>query len=285
MTVTVSTAPPEHRTGELRLAVGLRDGRPVIAEQYHRGALKVLRPRILARTCLGVTVLNPGGGFLAGDGYATDLSVGPGAGLELTSQSATKVYRSPGPPTRQLIRLTAGPGALLDHRPEPLILYRDADFDQRLVVEADPTACVIVEDVVTAGWSADGSTHTWRSYRNRTTLTIGGRRCLTDVLVLGPAGTDPTTTALRRTASHLGTLLLTGPAACARLEDIRDLLAAAAPVWGAAGPVAVPGSATGGAVLVRAVAVGTEPLQQLFTRCADLVRADLGVPPREQHLW
>lgn len=279
------SAPAPH-TGELRLTVALRGGRPVIGEQYHHGALKVLRPRRLGETCLGVTVVNPGGGFLAGDRYRTGLTVGPGAGLEVTSQSATKVYRSPGPTTRQTIRLTAGPGALLDHRPEPLILYRDADFDQQVVVDAHPDACVIVEDVVTAGWSADGRTHSWRSYRNRTTLTVGGRRCLTDVLVLGPAAADPTTAALRRArCSHLGTLLLTGPTAVALLEDVRDVLAVSPQLRGAAGPVSVPGGLSGGAVLVRAVASGTEPLQRAFSRCADLVRAALGVPPREQHQW
>lgn len=294
---------PAPSTGELRLAVGLRSGRPVITEQFHQGALRVLRPRMLAPGCLGITVVNPGGGFLAGDHYRTDISVRAGAGLEVTSQSATKVYRSPGPPTRQVVHLSAGPGAFLDHRPEPLILYRDADFDQDVVVDVDPGACVIVEDILTAGWSPDGRTHNWRSYRNRTTLTIGGRRCLTDVIALGGGDADPTTASLRRrsqafrgtldpvarTPSHLGTLLLTGPGALSQLAGVRDLLATARDVRGAAGPLAQgdpkAGGIVGGAVLVRAVGPGTEPLQAVFACCADLVRAAAGMPPREQHQW
>lgn len=282
----VGKPPVPDTTGELRLGVELRAGAPVIADQFHRGALKVMRPRRLGPTCLGLTVVNPGGGFLAGDRYRTEVCVGAGAALELAGQSATKVYRSTESVTRQVIGLHAGPDALLDHRPEPLILFQDAAYDQMLHVQADATATVILEDIVTAGWSPDGRTHSWRSFRSRTTVTIGGRRTLTDVLVLGPADRDPATAALLRppaalgtpAASHLGTLVLTGPVALRQLDAIRDVLADATGLRAGA-------STCGDAVVVRALAGGTPPLQAVFTRCADLVRTAAGVPPREHHQW
>ena len=82
--------------GELELGITARPGRSVATHQFHRGALRVLRPHYLdASGQVTYTVVNPGGAYLDGDRYRVAVTVGDGADLLLTTQSATKVYRTP----------------------------------------------------------------------------------------------------------------------------------------------------------------------------------------------
>lgn len=84
--------------GELRLRIGVRGTRSVAVEQFHTGALRVLRPHYLDRSGqVCYTAINPGGGYLGGDWYRFQLDVDAGASVLFTSQAATKVYRTPRP--------------------------------------------------------------------------------------------------------------------------------------------------------------------------------------------
>ncbi len=74
-------------------------GRSVASRQFHEGALRVLRPHYLdesGQVCY--VMVNPGGGaYLGSDLFVVDVEVeAGGADLLLTTQSATKVYRTPG---------------------------------------------------------------------------------------------------------------------------------------------------------------------------------------------
>src|SRR5699024_12394541 len=40
--------------------------------------------------------------------------------------------------------------------PDQLILYRNADFRQRIVVNMHPQASLFLTDIITPGWSPDG---------------------------------------------------------------------------------------------------------------------------------
>src|SRR5689334_4145756 len=71
-----------------------------------------------------------GGGFVDRDAIGLDVDVAPGASLWLTTQSSTKIYRSPGG-TEQQLRARAGAGARLAIVPDPIVCFRDARHTQR----------------------------------------------------------------------------------------------------------------------------------------------------------
>src|SRR6476659_8447485 len=73
--------------GELELVVALRGQRTVAAHQYHRGALRVMRPHYLddsGQVCY--VVVNPGGAYLGADLFVLDVEVSDSASLLLTTQ-------------------------------------------------------------------------------------------------------------------------------------------------------------------------------------------------------
>ena len=92
----------EQPTGELSLRIERRrdanggDGSSVATSQFHRGALRVLRPYYADDSGQATyTVINPGGAYFGGDTYQLTLDVSDNAALRVTTQSATKVYKTP----------------------------------------------------------------------------------------------------------------------------------------------------------------------------------------------
>ena len=93
------------------MRIAVRGTKSVASHQFHRGALRVLRPHYLddsGQVCY--VVVNPGGAYLGADLYVIDVEVADGAKLLLTTQSATKIYRTPGSFAEQRMRLRLGRG-------------------------------------------------------------------------------------------------------------------------------------------------------------------------------
>lgn len=174
-------------TGELRLRIAQDAGRSIAVEQYHRGALRILRPLYLDTTGqVAYYVLNPGGGYLDGDTYLMEIEVQERASALLTTQSATKVYRTPTSLARQHTRVSLGPGAVLELVPDQLIAYRESSYLQTTVVDMDSSATFMSLEVVTPGWSPDGSGFGYDDVRMRTEISVDGRLAVVDNLRLVP---------------------------------------------------------------------------------------------------
>ena len=130
--------PPSNRRWEtLGLRVGLRGGRSIATRQYHQGALRVLRPHYLDGSGQVCYVWSIRAGPTWAATFTASTSRWTGRRLLLTTQSATKVYRTPGrAEQRRPIRL--GPGAQLEYVPDQLIAYREATYRQNTHVEMRP---------------------------------------------------------------------------------------------------------------------------------------------------
>jgi urease accessory protein len=214
--------------GELRLGVGISAGRSVALSQYHRGALRLLRPHYLddsGQACY--TMVNPGGAYLGGDLYTIDVAVDDGARLLLTTQSATKVYRTPGSCAEQRMDVRLGPGSSLEYVPDQLIAYRGASYRQSTRIDMDLSASLLLAEVVTPGWSPEGAGFRYDSIRMRTDIRRGGRLLAIDNVLLDPAaGGDVTGLGFMEGHSHLGSMLVVDPRVdAALLDEVHALLA------------------------------------------------------------
>lgn len=164
---------PAEWAGQLRLSVAERNGRSYAARQFHEGALRVLRPHYLDRSGqVTYTVVNPGGAYLGADAYLLDVAVERDASLALTTQSATKVYRTPQGPATQDMSVRLGPGSCLEHVPDQLIVYRGGSYLQRTRVDMDPAASLLLAEVVTPGWSPSGESFAYDELRLRTEVRV-----------------------------------------------------------------------------------------------------------------
>jgi len=103
-------------------------------------------------------LLNPTGGILAGDRLDTDISLGPGSRVCLSTPSATRVYRSPGPLAVQRITIDVARGAALEWMPDHLIPSPGAQLRQETEITLAPDATLLYLDAWATGRVARGET-------------------------------------------------------------------------------------------------------------------------------
>jgi urease accessory protein len=256
--------------GTLSLSIDRRGDRSIAVRQYHDGALRVLRPHYhdeSGQVCY--VVINPGGAYLGGDKYLIEVDVAPGAELLLTTQSATKVYRTPDSRAEQHLHIRLAAGARMELLPDPLIAYREASYGQVTVVEMDPGASFVMAEVVTPGWSPDGKLFRYDEIRMRNEISVGGRLAVLDNLLIRPGTGSPVDgMSFMDRHTHLGSLLVMDARVDAALVD--ELHAALAPLdpQGQLGITLLDGPG----LALRALSGSTEPLNEMLAAAVDLLR-------------
>ncbi|SEQ76344.1 urease accessory protein [Arthrobacter sp. OV608] len=261
--------------GELALSIEQRGGRSVATHQYHRGALRVLRPHYLddsGQVCY--VVVNPGGAYLGADLFLVDVEVQAGADLLLTTQSATKVYRTPGSFAEQRMAIRLGEGARLELVPDQLIAYREASYRQRTHVTVRPSSSLVMAEVVTPGWSPDGAAFRYEEVRLRNEIhveTEGDSQLLAlDNLLIRPPLGDVTGLGFMEGYSHLGSLVVVDPRVDQALAD--DLHSVTSENDALTG-ISITRSAAGTTGLVlRSLSNSTGELNRLLGACTALLR-------------
>jgi urease accessory protein len=155
------------RDGALSLRFARRDGRTVLASRRFRAPLQIFEPLDLAGDgSVWAVLLNPAGGILGGDILRTEIDVGPGAHVGVTTPSATKVYRCPGLPAAQHTSIRVGAEATLEYRPHHLIPHAGAAFAQTLRVDLQARSRLLLYDGVALGRAARGERWAFRSLSN-----------------------------------------------------------------------------------------------------------------------
>jgi urease accessory protein len=223
-TAVTGPSPGASPRGELELRVAVRGDKSVAVHQFHQGALRVLRPHYLddsGQVCY--VVVNPGGAYLGADLFTIDVEVGDGARLLLTTQSATKIYRTPGSFAEQRMRVRLGEAAQLELAPDQVIAYRQASYRQTTHVTVRPSSSLITAEVITPGWSPDGASFRYEELRLRTEIRVesdgDGRLLALDNVLLRPPLSDVTGMAFMEGYSHMGSLIAVGPRVDQALAD------------------------------------------------------------------
>ena len=272
---------PAAPMGELALRIEAREGRSVATHQFHRGALRVLRPHYLdesGQVCY--VVINPGGAYLGADLYLIDVDVQDGAKLLLTTQSATKIYRTPGSFAEQRMTLRIGEGAQLELAPDQLIAYREASYRQNTSITVRPSSSLIMAEVTTPGWSPDGASFRYEELRLRNEIRVetdagkdrGGDTELLalDNLLLRPPLSDVTGLGCMEGFSHLGSLIVVDRRADQALADELDQVTTGYDAY--TGVSLTAAKAGTRALVLRALSNSTEELNSLLRACTALLR-------------
>ena len=283
-----TVSPRSAWTGQLRLSVAAREGRSYAARQFHEGALRIMRPHYLDDSGqVTYTVINPGGAYFGADTYLMDVELAEGASLALTTQSATKVYRTPQGPASQHLSVRLGPGSVLEYIPDQLIVYRGGSYLQKTLVEMDPTASLLLAEVVTPGWSPSGESFAYDELRMRTevrvfapqeephTTVARARRLVVDQLRIRPGEhEDVTGMGFMEGNSHTGQLLIADrrldAAIYERLTEVVDASRTHSGIT-RAGTGAVQGVRC---VCIRSLARSTEDIAALHRTVADVLRRE-----------
>lgn len=101
---------------------------------------------------------NVSGGVLGGDYLTFEACVGESARAQITTTSATRIYRNrvDAPPSIQLNALTVSENALLELLPDPLIPFAQSSYQQRTVVQLAEGAGLLWWETVAPGREARG---------------------------------------------------------------------------------------------------------------------------------
>ncbi|MDO5873902.1 MULTISPECIES: urease accessory protein UreD [Paenarthrobacter] len=261
--------------GRLELGITMWAGRSVASHQFHEGALRVLRPHYLdgsGQVCY--VVVNPGGAYLGADLFVIDVEVGDGAELLLTTQSATKIYRTPRSWAEQRMTIRLGEGARLELVPDQLIAYREARYRQVSHASLHPSSSLVMAEVITPGWSPDGASFAFRELGLRNQIhveTEGGSRLLVlDNLVIRPPLDDVTGVGFMEGFSHVGSLVVVDPRVDQALTDELDRITRD---YGAHSGVSLTQSVGGTCGLVlRSLSNSTGELNGLLDACIGFLR-------------
>jgi urease accessory protein len=196
-------------TGVLDLKVEDRKGKTVAKNVYFQGAFKVMRPIYhddSGRACY--YLLNPGGGYLAGDRYQMKISVGEQAKLTLTTQGATKVYKTPNNYAYQENEIHLQKGSFLEYFPDPLIAYQKANYKQKNVIYMDKTATLLYSDIITPGWSPEGDHFSYETIQLLNEIYIDDELAVYDHIKLSPLKQNISGLGFMEGFTHLGSMIV-----------------------------------------------------------------------------
>lgn len=141
-----------------------------------RQPLKVVRAFELSDGAALVHLHNLSGGVLADDRLSVAVDVGANARVQITSTSATRVYRSrAGARAAELTtRVCVGENALMEFLPDPVIPFSGARFTQQTAVYLSDGAGLFWWETLAPGREARGELFCYDDLRLRFDVSVGG---------------------------------------------------------------------------------------------------------------
>lgn len=161
-------------SGHLSLRAEARDdGQTVLAQQSFKAPFHLSKPYWDGRSLI-VQVVNPTAGILAGDRLISEITVGSGAAVLITSPSATRIFQmnEGGAESRQ--HFTVDAGGWLEFMPEPLVPHNGSCFYQRTTLDVAAGGEIFFADLLMPGRIARGETWAWEKLCLELTLHVGG---------------------------------------------------------------------------------------------------------------
>ena len=168
--------------GRGRFAVERARGRSVVSRAFATSPLRLLTPKNHGHAAW-IFTSSHGGGLVDGDDIALQASVGAGATAFLSTQSATKVYRSPRG-TRAALDADIGDDALLVVAPDAVICFAGSRYRQTQRVNLGAGSGLVLLDWVTSGRREYGERWAFDEYVSRTVVHLEGRLVVHDALAL-----------------------------------------------------------------------------------------------------
>jgi urease accessory protein len=157
-----------------------------------------------------------------------------GARVELTTQSAEKIYRSDGDTAQVRISIDLGKRAVLAWLPQEIILFNGAKFSRRLDVDMEEGAQLTLLEISIFGRSAGGERIDQGSFQDRWFVRRQGRIVFAESVKLeGNVAAKLAQPAVGNGANAIATVLHISPNAERRLGSARKILARATSECGA----------------------------------------------------
>lgn len=255
-------------TGELLLDLEERKGKTVAKNVFFQGAFKVMRPIYhddSGKVCY--YLLNPGGGYLDGDRYRMKVTANAGAKVTLTTQSATKVYKTPKGHAYQETDIVLEKGSYLEFLPDPLIAYENARYRQKNTIRMEPGSVFLYTDILTPGWSPSGKKFTYHTVQLINEIYVGGDLAVFDHIKLSPGQQDISGLGFMEGYSHIGSMIVVGEQTNSELlnELYEAIISQGADVKFGLSELVIPG------LSIRILSNSTQVIEKIIFECRRLI--------------
>lgn len=154
----------------------------MVRSAYATSPLRLLTPKNHGHAAW-IYTSSYGGGLVDGDAITIQATIGTGATAFLSTQSATKVYRSPRG-TEVTLHADVGENGLLVTVPDAVVCFAGSRYRQTQRVNLAAGAGLILLDWVTSGRRESGERWVFDEYLNRTVVRLDGRLVVHDAMAL-----------------------------------------------------------------------------------------------------
>ncbi|MCC5984142.1 MAG: urease accessory protein UreD [Rhodobacteraceae bacterium] len=252
----------QRSTGRARAAFDRTQGRAALRVLAQAGSAKaIILPG--AGGHAEAVFLNTSGGLTGGDRLDYALELGPGCHVTATTQTAERIYRSPGGRARIGVTARVGAGAHLDWLPQETILFDRAAAQRRTEIDLAPDATCLMAETLVLGRAAMGEQVARVDFTDRRELRRGGAPLHLEIVRLTDAALGAGAAGLAG-ARAVASVVLAAPGAGDALGPVRAALGMEG-VRGAA-------SALAGRLVIRLMAADAWPLRRQMMRLLDLLR-------------
>ncbi len=159
-----------------------------LADCVQRPPLRVIHAFPLPHRATLLHLHNISGGVLGGDQLTMEITLEADARVQLTTTSATRIYRcrSDSAPARQAIHARVAAGGLLEYLPDQLIPFANSRYQQTTHIELAEDAGLFWWETLAPGRLARGESFAYTSLQLATEITVAGRPILCERFKLEP---------------------------------------------------------------------------------------------------
>jgi len=163
-------------TGKLDLNYSHQDGTTKLSNALAQAPLKIQRAFYPegSELCHSV-ILHTAGGIVGGDRLLQNIELAAHSQVLLTTAAASKVYRSEGERSQQIITLTLGENSYLEWFPQETVIFNEAIYQQDLRVELAKNAVFCGWEITRLGRTARGEQFLAGDWRSRIEIWQAGR--------------------------------------------------------------------------------------------------------------
>lgn len=267
MTLQSALSPMQRSRGEAFASFSLSGGRIRLGDLRQAGSAKAILPHVGAVP--EVVFLNTSGGLTGGDRLSYGVSLGDGARVVATTQTAERAYFSNQGAARVDVALNVGAGGWIDWLPQETILFDGSNLARHTRIDLGAGAGCLALEAVVLGRAAMGETVARLAFRDRREVWAGGRPLHVEPLFLDDAGLQAGAVSLGG-ARAFASVVMVAP-------DAGDLLGPLRAVLDTDGVVAA-ASAYDGRLTLRMMAGDGWPLRLQIARALHVLRRGSALP-------
>jgi len=210
----------QHWTGQLDLSVFNNGKKSVARDIFFEKALKVMRPVYLNNSDIPTFyIVNVGGGYLDGDRYSMNFNIDPDAKVILTSQGATKIYKTLNDHVEQYQTFNIKDYGYAEYVGDPIIAFENAKFYQHNQFHLTKTAALFYTDILTPGYSESDKAFSYSYMHLLNEIFVDNELVVFDNMLLDPSKNKVTGIGYMEDYTHLGSCYFIHPSVNQKFID------------------------------------------------------------------